>query len=347
MVVKNKRSTFKRNPLFGLDKLECSGFNRFEELYNDHSSGEYTLHESLIEKYLEFLQFECSYSPCTIRAYRFDLKAYLNWLKKHDLNAFVAHYKELRKYFSDMSREAYDKTTINRHIASIKGFYRWLYKEGIITNLAAERIQSVKDSRKLPRRMTRHEISQLLNVYCPYDKKGNLVTEDPLMFRNWILLEFIYATGCRASEASDLVIPSLNFSNSTVRLFGKGGKERLALMHDRCAQGLEHYLRFVRKHFITDEETNLLVFLSKTGQKLDTNSIRRILRDGLNKCGISGNYTPHDLRHSFASDLLERGADLRSVQDLLGHKSASTTQIYTHVSAGHLEKIHKHAHPRG
>ena len=234
------------------------------------------------------------------------------------------------------------KTTLSRKIAAIRTFYRFLYRERIIDSNPANSVHSPKRSKTLPRFLSNEEIEQILN---------NIKIDTPAGFRNRVILELLYATGMRVSELSNLNFGNLNLDENEITVMGKGAKERIVLVSSRAKDFLQKYIQNVRnlvpeeKCVLTQNE-NDAVFINKTGYRLQTQSIRTALNDIVKKIELPKKVTPHVFRHSFATKLLENGADLRVVQELLGHASISNTQIYTHVSTERLKAVYDSTHPR-
>lgn len=191
--------------------------------------------------------------------------------------------------------------------------------------------------------MSSKDVCALLDVWAPPQDGADDRT--PEMVRDHAVLEFLYATGCRISEASNLVLADVDTASGIAKVMGKGSKERVALMHSTAIDAFDDYLRTSRPVLLNGKESSF-AFVCKRGGRLTPDSIRKMFKRALSIAGVSSVYTPHSLRHAFATDMLDGGADLRSVQELLGHSSLSTTQIYTHVSPAHLKAIHTAAHPR-
>lgn len=198
-----------------------------------------------------------------------------------------------------------------------------------------------KRPKTLPKFLTPFEVEQILN---------NIKIETPAGFRNKAILELLWATGMRVSELSGLNFEDLNLSNNEIRVFGKGAKERIILVSDRAKSFLERYIKTARplvaKGYRVDENEDSPVFINNTGYRLQTRTIRNVINDVVERIQLPKHVTPHVFRHSFATHLIENGADLRIVQELLGHASISNTQIYTHVSSQHLKEVYNETHPR-
>ena len=284
-----------------------------------------------------YIEIEKNFSKHTVTAYSSDILSFLIWL--NDKNITDVTYTNIREYLLYIQQFNYSKTTTARKIASLRTFYRFLYREKIIETNPAVGIHSPKKGKTLPEFLTEKEIDQILN-------KINM--DSPAGYRNRTILELLYATGMRISELSDLNFENLNLEENEIKVFGKGSKERIVLVSERAKKFLETYIKTVRYLiFKTDDiRQNDPVFINKTGYRLQPQSVRGAIRGLVEKIELPKHVTPHVFRHSFATKLLENGADLRVVQELLGHSSISNTQIYTHVSTERLKQSYNSAHPR-
>ena len=233
----------------------------------------------------------------------------------------------------------YSKTTTARKIASLRTFYRFLYREKIIESNPALGIHAPKKGKPLPEFLTEKEIEQIFN---------GMKLDTPAGYRNRAILELLYATGMRISELSNLNFENLNLDENEIKVFGKGSKERIVLVSSRAKQFLESYIKNARYLIFNQSKTEAEspVFINKTGYRLQPQTVRQVIRDVVEKIELPKHVTPHVFRHSFATKLLENGADLRVVQELLGHSSISNTQIYTHVSMERLKHSYETSHPR-
>lgn len=293
------------------------------------------------KKYLQefklYIEVERNFSKHTVVAYSSDILSFLIWL--NDKNIAEVNYSVIRDYLLYIQQFNYTKTTTARKIASLRTFYRFLYRERVIETNPAIGVHSPKRGKSLPEFLTEPEIEQVLN---------NVKMDSPAGYRNRTILELLYATGMRVSELSDLNFENLNLDENEIKVFGKGSKERIVLVSERAKKFLETYIKTVRYLIFKDENQlpNEPVFINKTGYRLQPQSIRLAIKDVVEKIELPKHVTPHVFRHSFATKLLENGADLRVVQELLGHSSISNTQIYTHVSTERLKQSYDSAHPR-
>ena len=285
-----------------------------------------------------YLEVERNYSKHTIRAYESDILAYLIWLD--NIPAESANHAKIKEYLLFIQRFNYSKTTLSRKISAIRTFYRFLYRERVVDSNPVAGLHSPKKSKNLPKFLTSTEIEQILN---------NIKIETPAGYRNRTILELLYATGMRVSELAGLNFGNLNLNENEITVFGKGAKERIVLVSDRAKDFLKRYIETVRPMISecpveTNEDSP--VFINKTGYRLQTQSVRAAIKEIVDKIQLPKVVTPHVFRHSFATKLLENGADLRVVQELLGHASISNTQIYTHVSTERLKSVYDKTHPR-
>lgn len=287
-----------------------------------------------------YLEVERNFSAHTIRAYNSDILGYLIWLNNEPVQS--VNHSKVKEYLLFIQRFNYSKTTISRKISSIRTFYRYLYRERIIDTNPINSVHSPKKSRNLPKFLSNTEIEQILN---------NIKIETPPGYRNRTILELLYATGMRISELSSLNFSNLNLEENEITVLGKGNKERIVLVSNRAKEFLEKYLKLVR-NMIPEESASVVsdenspIFINKTGYRLQPQSVRAAIKDIVQKIELPKVVTPHVFRHSFATKLLENGADLRVVQELLGHASISNTQIYTHVSTERLKSVYDKTHPR-
>ncbi len=293
-----------------------------------------------LKDFLIYLEVEKNFSKHTIRAYQSDILSFLLWLDNTPIEE--TNHTKLKDYLVFIQRFNYSKTTLSRKIAAIRTFYRFLYREKIIETNPANSVHAPKRNKSLPKFLTGQEIEQILN---------NIKIDTPAGYRNRVILELLYATGMRVSELSNLNFGNLNLAENEITVMGKGAKERIVLVSSRAKDFLEKYLKTVR-FMIPEEGTkieeneNSPIFINKTGFRLQPQSIRTAINDIVKKIELPKKVTPHVFRHSFATKLLENGADLRVVQELLGHASISNTQIYTHVSTERLKAVYDSTHPR-
>lgn len=293
-----------------------------------------------LEDFKSYILVEKNFSKHTAKAYYADILAYLIWLG--DSQCEDVSFSKVREYLHFIQIFNYKKTTVARKIASIRTFYKYLHRERKVESNPAESLISPKRPKSLPKFLTTDEVEQILS---------NINIDTPAGYRNRAILELLWASGMRVSELSGLNFGNLNLGNNEITVFGKGSKERIILVTDRAKSYLQGYIDFARplvaKGYdlppITDDTP---VFINKTGYRLQTKMIRNVINDIVDKIELPKKVTPHMFRHSFATHLIENGADLRVVQELLGHASISNTQIYTHISMQHMKEVYDETHPR-
>lgn len=293
-----------------------------------------------LEDFKSYILVEKNFSEHTAKAYYADILSYLIWLDNQaceDVN-----FAKVRDYLHYLQIFNYKKTTTARKIASIRTFYRYLYREKKVENNPAQSLISPKRPRSLPKFLTMDEVEQILS---------NINIDTPSGYRNRAILELLWAGGMRVSELSGLNFGDLNLENNEITVFGKGAKERIILVTDRAKSYLKGYIDFARplvaKGYPLEPITDTTpVFINKTGYRLQTKMIRNVINEIVDKIELPKKVTPHMFRHSFATHLIENGADLRVVQELLGHASISNTQIYTHISMQRMKEVYDETHPR-
>ncbi len=293
-----------------------------------------------LEDFKSYIIVEKNFSKHTAKAYCTDVLDFLLWIGEESCED--VNFSKVREYLHFIQKFNYKKNTIARKIASIRTFYKYLYRERKVDSNPAMNLTSPKRPKSLPKFLTQDEVEEILN---------NVKIDTPSGFRNRAILELLWATGMRVSELSGLNFGDLNLEHNEIRVFGKGAKERIILVTDRAKSYLERYINTARalipKGFPLEEPTESSpVFINNTGYRLQTKTIRNVINETVEKISLPKKVTPHMFRHSFATHLIENGADLRVVQELLGHASISNTQIYTHVSTQHLKEVYSEAHPR-
>lgn len=294
-----------------------------------------------IARFLQYLEVERNASPLTLKSYREDLTALAEYLQDSGGGRCPGPGEigvlELRGYAAALHEAGYAPATIARRLASLRSFFRFGQREEWTRTNPAKPLRNPRKARTLPHVLSSDDIGRLL-VAPP--------AGDPLGLRDRAILETTYSAGLRVSEVVGLNESDLDFAAGVVRVRGKGRRERLAPIGSYAARALRRWLRVRRVSSREPTGPQTPVFVNKFGRRLTTRSVARMLDKYLRQTGLDGRTTPHSLRHSFATHLLDRGADIRSVQELLGHKSLVTTQIYTHVSTAGLRKAYERAHPR-
>jgi integrase/recombinase XerC len=294
-----------------------------------------------VTQFLRYLATERNASDLTIKSYREDLFGLMQWLETTIGNLPATDEltpQTLRQFQSALQEAGYARTTISRKLASLRSFYRFAQRQGLATSNPAKPLRNPRRQRKLPLVLTGEEIGRLLAAPPLIDVAG---------LRDRAILETMYSAGLRVSEVVGLSDGDLDFDEQIIRVRGKGRKERISPLGSYAIGAIVDYRRQRTRH-VTEESKgrDAAVFVNRFGNRLTTRSVGRMLEKYIATAGLDSRVSPHTLRHSFATHLLDRGADIRSVQELLGHKSLATTQIYTHVSTANLRSIYEKAHPR-
>ncbi|MDD7364730.1 MAG: tyrosine recombinase XerC [Olsenella sp.] len=310
----------------GSDRTRSDGFERY------------------VERFVSQLTQVRGLSGNTAKAYASDLAQYALWARREGVRPLEVTHKQLRRYLAELVSAGYGAKTVNRHLSSIKGLYRWLVAEGVCETDAADAISGRRLARGLPKTLSDAEVGRILDT-C--DEGSDLGLRDRA------LLELLYASGARISEVSALDVGDVDFAQEQVTLFGKGSKERIVPLYPVALERLSAYLEGPRGRLVArrrdgsgqagDERA---LFVSTRGRRMSADALRRCFEGHARQAGLAG-VTPHAMRHTFATELLDGGADLRSVQELLGHESLATTQVYTHLSVARLKDAARRAHPRG
>ena len=297
---------------------------------------------SYLDLFLKYLSAVRRLAPNTYnKSYRYDLNSFAVFLEKRAIKDLKKIDKsDIRDYISWCRNSRLSSRSISRRISTLRSFFRFLLAENYIGSDPTSMLEHPKLGRTLPKTLTVNEVDALLAV------SGNLDKGKPLEARNHVMFHLLYATGLRVSELVKLPLISFNRHSGNLRVLGKGSKERLIPIGEQAGLLLEEYLDHVRPQLLRGK-TSPSLFVTRQGKAMTRNRYWQILKDIARQADISKNINPHALRHSFATHLLENGADLRSVQLMLGHSDISTTQIYTHVERSRLKSIHKKFHPRG
>jgi integrase/recombinase XerD len=286
-----------------------------------------------INDFLDFIKIERGYSDNTIKSYERDLNQFSRFSKGKGLQGIEREL--ITNYLEHLYDEGYSVSSTERRLACLKSFFKYLVREGKMVADPSSDIKLPKKAKRLPKALS---ISETIKLISAPKEKGHIA------LRNAALLELLYATGMRASEAVALNISDINFSVSFVKCFGKGSKERIVPINKVTLEAIKEYMDKARPKFPQKDKEAL--FLDKNGERISRQGLWMMLKKYVKMTGVKGKTSPHTLRHSFATHLLEKGADLRSVQEMLGHADISTTQIYTSVSRERLKRVYKKAHPR-
>jgi len=294
--------------------------------------------QTFVQRFLQYLTVEKGLSPNTIAAYSTDLKRFSEFLEDRGGTADEAvERQDLLDFLAVRKRNGLSSRSLARQIATLRNFYRFLNREKILTVDPTQNIESPRDWKRLPKTLAFEEVERLLNL-----PKGGT----PSAIRDDAMIELMYATGMRVSELTALPLQAVNTVAGFVLATGKGNKQRIIPMGDVALNKIKTYLETARAK-LTRGQASDRIFLNRSGNGLTRQGFWKLLRKYVRRAGMKRSISPHMLRHSFATHLLERGADLRSVQAMLGHADLSTTQIYTQVTRHRLKQIHAKLHPRG
>lgn len=296
------------------------------------------MNEDIINKYISYLKYQRNYSSKTISSYLEDIKLFSLFLDNEGTKEEDVDVLFIRNYITYLLKEKISKRTIKRKISSLKNYYRFLKNQNIISSNPFLLITTPKVEKKYPDVLYEEQVIDLLN----YLKES----DNTFKSRDIAIISLLYYSGLRAFELVNLNLFDINFSNRTIRVFGKGRKERIVPFSNECLSSLLDYKNNLRKELLLEQD-NSAFFLNNKGKRLTTRGLEYILDSIEEKSGIFVNLHPHLLRHTFATKMLDSGADLRVIQELLGHSSISSTQIYTHVSTKKMSETFEKYHPHG
>lgn len=294
-----------------------------------------------ISDFLTYLDIEKNCSQYTMSSYQKDLTAFAEFIRTSQKKDFLWEQitpLDVRSYLAELNKQQYARRTIARRISALRSFYKYLVRENILEYSPLTKVHTPKLAKQLPAFLNEIEVDELLSLPDKQNKLG---------LRDQVALELLYATGCRVSELVGLTLERVDIANRYVLLLGKGNKERIVPLGHTCCEAITAYypVRFeLMQRYHRDEHHHILI--NSKGGALTDRSVRRIIDKYINKLALHKNVSPHTIRHSFATHLLEHGADLRSVQELLGHANLSTTQIYTHVTTERIASVYRKKHPR-
>lgn len=297
-----------------------------------------------LDSYLAYLRIERNLSPASISSYQRDLQHFLTFTwEQLELLGEQQHLAKInrylvREYLAFLNREGYARASLARRMASIRGFSRYLFERGLIGEDFALKLKTPKQKSAIPEVMTMQEILRFLGDDAPGESPA-------LKARNKAIFEVLYGTGIRLAELVGLNLGDFDAANRYVKVLGKGNKERIVPVGDYALQSMASYCRTFRPQLLKGRVDTAL-FLNFRGSRLSARGVQYVLEAYCQFLEIHKNISPHTFRHTFATHLLDHGADLRSIQELLGHSTLSTTQIYTKVSQGHLKSVYNQAHPR-
>ena len=288
-----------------------------------------------IEKYLEYLKIVRRYSDKTINSYYYDLIEYNEFLGDNFTNILDINYDIVKKYLKYLYERKINKNSISRKLSSIRGFYNYLVKEDILKNNYFNMVNNPKREIYLPKFLKDEELNKIFDV-CSLDTSINQ--------RDSLIIELLYATGVRVSELVNIKIKDIDMNEKVIKVLGKGSKERIVLYNNHTANVLDVYLKDGYRFF--NKKNSEYLILNKDGNHLSERYVRKVIDKLVKKAGLDLKISPHTIRHTFATDMLEEGSDLMTVKELLGHESLNTTSIYTHVTNSQIRKVYDMAHPR-
>ena len=278
-----------------------------------------------VYKFLDYLKNNLGYSKMTIISYQKDLDDFFSFVKKYNINYLNLCKDDIRSYLKLLDERKLKSSSISRRISCLRTFYNYLEDQKMVDGNVFKLIRNPKLDRKLPNYLSYEELRIIFDSIDISDSVG---------LRNRLLIEMLYATGCRVSEIANIKISDINFNNNSIKIFGKGSKERIVYFGDYARYYLDIYLR---KNINNNSK---YLFVNENNDKMDITEIEKIIRDIVHNLTIKSHVTPHTFRHTFATHLLNNGADIKTVQELLGHSSLNTTGIYTHVSNERLKEIY-------
>ena len=291
-----------------------------------------------LQEFLSWLQNEKACSVHTITAYSKDLEQFGQFVEQENLQIERLEYRDLRYYMASLQKgQTLKKTTVSRKTAALKSFFKFLYREGFLERNPADLLSAPKKEKHLPSVINEIDITQFLDDF--------LSGEEPAQLRDKAIFELLYSSGLRVSELVNLDLNTVNKQKGMLRILGKGNKERVVPIGEQAQCAIARYLESGRSFLVKQQEETGL-FLNQQGNRLTSRGVEYILEQYIKKGALKYKVTPHAFRHSFATHLLDNGADLRVIQELLGHESLSTTQIYTEVSKSHLQQVYLKTHPR-
>ena len=289
-----------------------------------------------IKEFRNYLLKERRYPDTTINSYERDITQYYEFLKKNKIEDKNITNDEIRSYLKYMDELKYSKSTISRNLSALRHYYNFLMITYDYKNNPFKQIRNPKKDKKIPNFLQYDELENIIN---------SIPLDNALDVRNRLIIELLYATGLRVSELTSLEVNQINYSEREIKVVGKGNKERIVYFGEYCEEILKLYLSQYRNELLQGKKNDALL-LNKDGDPLSSRGVELIINNIIKELALKHNVSPHTLRHTFATDLLNNGADLKSVQELLGHSSLSTTQIYTHITNERLRSVYLASFPR-
>lgn len=292
-------------------------------------------YNAYLNSFVSYLTNNKRYSSYTIRSYKKDIYDYLEFLKKNNIDIKNSNYKIVEEYSKYLYKKKLSKRSIARKYSSIRTFYNYLEKKNILENNVFTLVENPKKEEKLPRFVNEYELDKMFEVF----------DNSPKGQRDRLILELLYGTGVRVSELVNIKINDIDFNNNSIKVRGKGNKDRYVFYGKYCNDAMNNYIKKGRISLLNGQTCDYLL-LNRFGKNISVVSIRKILNEIINKCSLDIKISPHVLRHTFATHLLNEGADIMHVKELLGHSSLSTTSIYTHVTNEKIKEVYYKTHPR-
>lgn len=292
-------------------------------------------YNTYLNNFISYLTNNKRYSPYTITSYKKDTYDYLEFLKKNNIDIKNSNYKIVEEYSKYLYKNKLSKRSIARKYSSIRTFYNYLEKNNILENNIFNLLENPKKEEKLPHFINEYEL----------DKMFEIPDNSPKGQRDRLILELLYGTGVRVSELVNIKINDIDFNNNSIKVRGKGNKDRYVFYGKYCKEAINNYIKNGRISLLNGQTCDYLL-LNRFGKNISVVSIRKILNEIINKCSLDIKISPHVLRHTFATHLLNEGADIMHVKELLGHSSLSTTSIYTHVTNEKIKDVYYKTHPR-
>lgn len=292
-------------------------------------------YNTYLNNFISYLTNNKRYSPYTITSYKKDTYDYLEFLKKNNIDIKNSNYKIVEEYSKYLYKKKLSKRSIARKYSSIRTFYNYLEKNNILENNIFNLLENPKKEEKLPHFINEYEL----------DKMFEIPDNSPKGQRDRLILELLYGTGVRVSELVNIKINDIDFNNNSIKVRGKGNKDRYVFYGKYCKEAINNYIKNGRISLLNGQTSDYLL-LNRFGKNISVVSIRKILNEIINKCSLDIKISPHVLRHTFATHLLNEGADIMHVKELLGHSSLSTTSIYTHVTNEKIKEVYYKTHPR-
>ena len=289
-----------------------------------------------IDNFIRYLEKEKRYPYTTIENYQRDLIKYEDYINKNNINYKTINKDQIREYLKYLDEENLSRSTVSRMLSALRHFYTYLLINEKVSSNPFKNIRNPKKEKKLPNFLQYNELQDIFD---------SIDIETSLGLRNRLIIELLYATGLRVSELVNIKIKDIDIKNKEIRVLGKGSKERIVYFGEYAEKYLLEYINNSRRELLKDKNSSYLILINQ-GNNITSRGIENIIDDVVNKAALKHNISPHVLRHTFATDMLNNGADLKSVQELLGHESLSTTQIYTHITNDRLRSVYLKTFPR-